>query len=153
MEPYKSILNPFYGFISYDFISFIFQLLYWVRDIYCSFLKMIFNKRYREAHSLKTFFVQNLLNYQTQYFKFLSVLMMALRGSVHFGRSAFFSFFLLDGKLLITSNIVKKNFLDRNLELLSSLFIIWFLSDRLFLLYKSSFEITLKKRAFAIEGV
>jgi hypothetical protein len=64
----------------------------------------------------------------------------------------FLIFFSLEGKLLVTSNIVEKNFLNRNLELVSSLCIIWFLSDRLFLLYKSSFEKTPKKRAFAIEN-
>ena len=78
---------------------------------------------------------------------------VALGGWCNLTDLHFFNFFSLDGKLFVTSKFSDKNFLKRNLRLLSSLRMILFFSDRLFLLYKSSFERTLKKRAFAIEGV
>jgi hypothetical protein len=51
-----------------------------------------------------------------------------------------FNLFSLDGKLFATSKFSVKNIFKRKLLLLSLLRIIWFFSDRLFLIYKSSFE-------------
>jgi hypothetical protein len=65
----------------------------------------------------------------------------------------FFRFFSLDGKLFATSKFSDENFFERKLALLSFFRLIWFLSDRLFLLHKSFFEKTLKKREKSVEGV
>jgi hypothetical protein len=65
----------------------------------------------------------------------------------------FFNLFSLDGKLFATLKFSGENFFERKLPLLSSFCLIRFFSDRLFLLYKLSFEKTLKQRALAIEGV
>jgi hypothetical protein len=65
----------------------------------------------------------------------------------------FLNFISLDGKLFATSKFSDKNFSEQKVatfELTSHNLIF---SDRLFLLYQSSFEKTHKKRAFAIKGV
>jgi hypothetical protein len=69
-----------------------------------------------------------------------SVYASELRGAVHFDRLTFFQIFSLDKKLFATSKFWDKNYFEQKLLLLSSLCIIWFFSDRLCLLYKSSFE-------------
>ena len=98
------------------------------------------------------------LQFVEQYFRFknnrkiiFETLSIPLWASVHFDRFALFQFFSLDEKLFATSKFSNKNFFEHKLPLFSSLCIIWISSDRLFLLkykYKSSFEKTLKKRAF-----
>jgi hypothetical protein len=77
-----------------------------------------------------------------------------LTASVHFDRFALFQFFfVLIGNILPLHNFRNKKFFKRKLPLFNSLCIILFFSDQLFLLYKSSFEKALKKRAFAIKCV
>jgi hypothetical protein len=78
---------------------------------------------------------------------------LRLKGLSAFWQICTFLIFFLDGKLFATSEFSDKNMFEQKFPLLSLLRIIWFSSDRLFLLYKSSFEKTLKKRAFSIEGV
>jgi predicted nucleotide-binding protein (sugar kinase/HSP70/actin superfamily) len=53
-------------------------------------------------------------------------------------------FFSLDGKLFATSKFSDINIPEQKLPLLSLLRLIWFFSDRLFLLYNSSLEKTLQ---------
>ena len=72
---------------------------------------------------------------------------------ISFWQICSFFIFFPHGKLFATSKFSDKNIFEQKVVILSSLCIILFFSDRSFLLHKSSFEKTLEKRAFAIEGV